>query len=95
MVAFIIVLLALIVIISVIVQLNKKKIVVERPIEQIVTFSNGCRLNMTLYGKVLSAKIARGEHGYSNAHFLESMTNEGYGKQVSTFYEQQKVTNEN
>jgi hypothetical protein len=56
----------------------KKKEEEPKQRDEILTLPNGCRLNLTLYGRIISEKILRGDYNISNAHHLASLTNEDY-----------------
>jgi hypothetical protein len=73
----IIVLLSLLILVSILVMLNKSKLEVpEREREEILIHSNGVRVNMTLYARVLSAKISRGDYVSRNANYIEHFKRE-------------------
>jgi hypothetical protein len=77
----IVVLLSLLILVSILVKLNKSKIEVpEKVREEILIYSNGVRVNMTLYGRILSAKIARGDYVSTNANYIEHFRQESINK---------------
>jgi hypothetical protein len=72
----------------------KEPIVKEK--DQVLTLSNGCRLNISLYGRVLAAKISAGEGiRFGSEHYYEVFKNDKYRtaveKEVENVLEENKL----
>ena len=76
-----VVLFSLFVLVTILLLLQKTKIEIpEREREEILIHSNGVRVNMTLYARVLSAKISRGDYVSRNANYIEHFKQENLKK---------------
>ena len=56
----------------------KKKEETPKQRDEILTLPNGFRLNISLYGRVISAKLSKGDYAISHAHSLAILTNTEY-----------------